>query len=248
MEKLIKAATSLPKLHVEGEDFPSLATPPGSSKVFFLTGAGVRGLEIAGTFVTFTAIGIYLDKEATKALAPRWTGRSADELADSLDFFRDIFTGAFDKFTRITMLKPLTGQQYSEKVAENCLAQWQAAGTLTDADAAAVGKFKEVFKPEIFPPGSSILFTHASSGSLSIAFGEAERAVIENKPLSEAILESIIGENGVSPAAKRSLALRISEVLKEPLGPEEPKTVNSVSVGVAVDPVNSVSVGVAVDT
>lgn len=80
---------------------------------------------------------------------------------------------------------------------------------------------------------------------VQIAFGEAERAAIENKALSEAILESIIGEHGVSPAAKRSLALRISEVLKEPLEPEktkisevlkkplepeETKTVNSVSV------------------
>lgn len=170
MEKLIKVATSLPELQVEGVDFPSMATPPpGSAKAFFLAGAGERGLEIAGTFVPFTAIGIYLDEEAVKALAARWTGRSADELAASPDFFRDIFGGAFDKFTRITMVKPLTGQQYSDKVVENCLAKWQAAGTLTDAEVAAVGKFKEVFKPETFPPGSSIHFTHASSGSLAVS-------------------------------------------------------------------------------
>lgn len=44
---------------------------------------------------------------------------------------------------------------------------------------------------------------------------EAGRVVIENKPLCEAVLESIIGEHGVSPEAKRSLALRVSELLKE---------------------------------
>lgn len=40
-------------------------------------------------------------------------------------------------------------------------------------------------------------------------------AVIDNKQLSEAVLESIIGQKGVSPEAKKSLATRISELFKE---------------------------------
>lgn len=36
---------------------------------------------------------------------------------------------------------------------------------------------------------------------------------IDNKLLCEAVLESIIGEHGVSPAAKLSLAARVSELL-----------------------------------
>ena len=44
---------------------------------------------------------------------------------------------------------------------------------------------------------------------------ETGNVVIENKHLSEAILESIIGKHGVSPAAKQSLASRISDLLKE---------------------------------
>lgn len=39
--------------------------------------------------------------------------------------------------------------------------------------------------------------------------------MIKNKLLSEAVLESIIGKHGVSPAAKKSLATRVSELLKE---------------------------------
>lgn len=39
-------------------------------------------------------------------------------------------------------------------------------------------------------------------------------AAIENRPLCEAVLESIIGEHGVSPAAKLSLATRVAELLK----------------------------------
>ncbi|URD98034.1 hypothetical protein MUK42_37682 [Musa troglodytarum] len=130
-------------------------------------------------------------------------------------------TGPFEKFTRVTLLKPLTGQQYAEKVSENCDAQWKAAGVYTEADGAALEEFKEAFRAETFPPGSSILFTHAPPDSLRIAFSKdgsmpaAGSAVIQNRPLSQAILESIIGEHGVSPAAKRSLALRLSELLKQ---------------------------------
>ncbi|GMP68734.1 hypothetical protein CsSME_00028253 [Camellia sinensis var. sinensis] len=127
----------------------------------------------------------------------------------------------FEKFTQVTMILPLTGQQYSEKVTENCVAYWKAVGTYTDAEAKAIEKFIEVFKDETFPPGGSILFTQSPLGSLTIAFSkdsslpETGTAVIENKQLSEAVLESIIGKHGVSPAAKKSLAARVSELLKE---------------------------------
>jgi chalcone isomerase len=44
---------------------------------------------------------------------------------------------------------------------------------------------------------------------------EVETSVIENKLLSQAVLESMIGAHGVSPAAKQSLASRLSELFKE---------------------------------
>ncbi|THU72988.1 hypothetical protein C4D60_Mb04t18040 [Musa balbisiana] len=194
----------LPKLEVEGVVFPPMVTPPGSTKAHFLGGAGVRGLEIEGRILAF--------------------------------FLKSMEAGPFEKFTRVTLLKPLTGQQYAEKVSENCAAQWKAAGVYTEADGAALEQFKEAFRAETFPPGSSILFTHAPSDSLLIAFSkdgsmpEAGSAMIQNQPLSQAILESIIGEHGVSPGAKRSLALRFSELLKQHCEAEETKLVNHVAV------------------
>jgi chalcone isomerase len=131
------------------------------------------------------------------------------------------YAGEFEKFTRVTMILPLTGAQYSEKVTENCVAYWKAVGKYTDAEAAAVDKFKEAFKAESFPPGASILFTHSPAGVLTVAFSkdssvpESGGVAIENRPLCEAVLESIIGEHGVSPAAKLSLATRVAELLKE---------------------------------
>lgn len=47
--------------------------------------------------------------------------------------------------------------------------------------------------------------------------------MIENKLLSGAVLESIIGKHGVSPAAKQSLAIRLSELLAEKGKPETEK-------------------------
>ncbi|PSR93061.1 Chalcone--flavonone isomerase [Actinidia chinensis var. chinensis] len=221
--------TPVTGVQIETVVFPSTAKPPGTAKPFFLGGAGERGLEIEGRFIKFTAIGVYLEESAVPSLAVKWKGKSAEELTESVEFFRDIVSGPFEKFTQVTMILPLTGKQYSEKVTENCVAFWKAVGIHTDAEAKAVEKFIEVFKDETFPPGASILFTQSPLGSLTISFSkdgsipETGNAVIENKHLSEAVLESIIGKHGVSPAAKRSLAARMSEVLKE-YGNEAPET------------------------
>nr|AWO14307.1 chalcone isomerase 1 [Eleocharis dulcis] len=209
-------------VEVEGVIFPALVTPPDSpdSKApLFLAGAGVRGLDIGGRFIKFTAIGIYFEESALQALAHKWTGKTPDQLAAALDFYSDIVHGPFEKFVQVTMILPLTGEQYSDKVAENCMAHWKAIGILTEAEVNALNKFKEAFKPHTFPPGASILFTLSPSGALSFAFSQDDsvpatnNAVIENKPLCCAVLESIIGEHGVFPAAKRSLAVRICEHL-----------------------------------
>jgi len=124
---------------------------------------------------------------------------------------------------RVTMILPLTGQQYSEKVSENCVAIWKSLGIYTDEEAKAIDKFVSVFKDQTFPPGSSILFTVSPKGlgSLTVGFSkdgsipEVESTeVIENKLLSQAVLESMIGAHGVSPAAKQSLASRLSDLFK----------------------------------
>nr|AYK27185.1 chalcone isomerase [Juglans sigillata] len=214
-------APSLPVVHVDNVAFQPTTKVPGSDKALFLGGAGERGLEIQGNFVKFTAIGVYLEDTAVPSLAIKWSGKSADELSESVEFFRDIVTGPFEKFIRVTMTLPLTGHQYSEKVSENCVAYWKSVGIYTDAEAKAIKEFLKVFKDEKFPPGSSILFTQSPNGSLTISFSKDEsipesgNAVIKNKLLSEAVLESIIGKHGVSPAAKKSLATRVSELLKE---------------------------------
>ncbi|CAK7325592.1 unnamed protein product [Dovyalis caffra] len=211
----------LTEMQVENVTFPPAVKPPASNNTLFLGGAGVRGLEIEGKFIKVTAIGVYLEDNTVQSLAVKWKGKSAKELSNSVEFFRDIVTGPFEKFMRVTMILPLKGLQYSEKVAENCVGIWKSLGIYTDAEAKAIEKFQEVFKEETFPPGSSILFTQSANGSLAISFSkdgsipEVENAVIENKPLSEAVLESMIGKYGVSPEAKRSLATTLSELLKE---------------------------------
>ncbi|OIV91238.1 hypothetical protein TanjilG_30460 [Lupinus angustifolius] len=215
------AAPTVTSVEIENVVFPSTVKPPGSANAFFLGGAGVRGLQIQDNFVKFTAIGIYLQHHAVSSLAVKWNGKNAHELTESVEFFRDIVTGPFDKFMQVTMLLPLTGQQYSEKVSENCVAIWKSLGIYTDEEEKAIEKFVSVFKDETFPPGSSILFTVLPQGSLVISFSkdasipEVETAIIENKLLSQAVLESMIGRHGVSPAAKQNLATRLSELLKE---------------------------------
>ncbi|KAK6270870.1 hypothetical protein POUND7_007968 [Theobroma cacao] len=128
---------------------------------------------------------------------------------------------AFEKFIRLTKILTLTGQQYSEKVAENCVAIWKSLELYTDAEAKAIEKFLEVFNDENCPPGSSTLFTLSAHGSLTISFSKYSSvpqigtAVIENKLLANAVLESIIVKDGVSPVARKSMASRLSALLDD---------------------------------
>jgi hypothetical protein len=54
---------------------------------------GVRGMEIGGNFIKFTAIGVYVEDAAVPALAKRWAGKTADELAADVAFFHDVVKG-----------------------------------------------------------------------------------------------------------------------------------------------------------
>lgn len=67
------------------------------------------------------------------------------------------------------MVVPLTGEQYSDKVAKNCVSHWKETDIYTDAEAQAVAQFKEVFKSRNFPPGSSLLFAFSASGVISVS-------------------------------------------------------------------------------
>jgi hypothetical protein len=54
----------------------------------------VRGLDIDGEFVKFTGIGVYLEEKAVASLTPKWKGKTASQLFESLDFYRDIIKGS----------------------------------------------------------------------------------------------------------------------------------------------------------
>ncbi|KVI06946.1 Chalcone isomerase [Cynara cardunculus var. scolymus] len=237
MKQFDEKATARPSstsIQVEFIVFPPSVKPPGATTTLFLGGAGVRGMEIQGNFVKFTGIGVYLEDKAIPSLAGKWKGKTAAELKDSVQFYRDIVTGPFEKFTQVTMILPLTGKQYSEKVSEMCIGVWKAQGTYTDADTATIEKFLQVFKDENFLPGSSILFTTSPNGSLTVSFyllnsfvmhhisfskdgiiPEVAIVVLENEKLAQAVIESVIGEHGVSPATKQSLASRLSEFMNQ---------------------------------
>ncbi|KAL0652612.1 hypothetical protein Bca4012_095303 [Brassica carinata] len=237
---------SVTNLQVDSVNFPPSVISPASSNRLFLAGAGVQGLDIQGEFVISTVIGVYLDPNAVGSLTSfGWGCKTTEELTESVNFFRHIVTGSFEKFIKVTMKLPLTGQQYSEKVTENCEAIWESLGINSNSDIScgpppsaklrfnkitktfgpsrhysrgqAVKRFLEIFKPKKFPPGASILFAISPKGSLTVAFSSDDgipkrgNTAIENKFLAEAVLESIIGKNGVSPGARLSVAERLAQ-------------------------------------
>ncbi|KAL9230532.1 hypothetical protein vseg_005870 [Gypsophila vaccaria] len=210
-------------IQVEDYVFPSTVTPPGSDNAFFLAGAGERGRsDIEGRYVKYTAIGVYLEENAAiQALTAKWKGKTAAELADSVEFIRDVITGPFEKFTQVTMIQPLTGHQYSVNMAKIFTELWKSQGIYTDEEAKALQIYLEVFDDKKFSPGDSILFTQSPTGKFTIGFSEHDKvpkegaALIQNKTFPQEILNSMIGETGVCPAARQTIAARISELLKD---------------------------------
>lgn len=126
MANLSSSPVSVSDVQVESFAFASTAKAPGSTKAFFLAGAGslkfsdamciiiiiiiisvwfrddcecvtwtgTRELVVGeGKVLKATAIGVYLEEGAVPLLAGKWKGKTAEELMDSVEFFRDIVTG-----------------------------------------------------------------------------------------------------------------------------------------------------------
>ncbi|XP_058774778.1 chalcone--flavanone isomerase 1B-2-like [Vicia villosa] len=214
------AASSITGVTVEHVEFPAVLTSPATAKTYFLGGAGVRGLYIDGEFVKFTTIGVYLEEEAVASLIPKWKGKTPDELFESLDFYRDIIKGSFEKLIRSIKLRTLSGPKYVSKVSENCIAHIKSDGLYGKKEEKAIQELKEAFKDQNFPPGTAAFYRQSPNGTLALSFSknetipEHEHTIIHNKPVSEAVLESMIGEIPVSPTLKESLATRLYEFMK----------------------------------
>nr|QDF63012.1 chalcone isomerase [Asplenium loriceum] len=200
-------------MDIEGHMFESSVAGLGCSKELVLGGAGDRGLEINGKFIKFTAIGIYVEEAIVPYLSPKLGGKSVEELCEKELLFEEVIAAPFEKVVRVVFLLPLTGPQYSEKVLERIGVQALYANVKDEHKQ----QFLEVFKAENFPPRSSLVLSFTETG-LKVAFPkgsipEKPDAVIEDKTFADAVLATIIWKDGVSPAAKVSLAERLSKYL-----------------------------------
>ncbi|KAK9154207.1 hypothetical protein Sjap_001687 [Stephania japonica] len=209
------------ELVIENTVFGATTMPPGSTNALFLGGAGVWGLQIPNRFIKLTSIAIYLEQCAVPSLAVKYRGKSPDQLMDSLDFFMDIVSGEFEKLTIVTAIIALDGVQYAERVVERCTTYLNSVGEHGEAEAKALEQLLQVFKDQSFSPGASVVFTHSPNGILTVGFSEDESvpeegvAVVENGAVAKAVLASIIGENDMSREVKKSLAVRLSELMKK---------------------------------
>ncbi|KAH7285585.1 hypothetical protein KP509_33G035400 [Ceratopteris richardii] len=201
-------------LDIEGIPFAATATTLGSTTELILGGAGFRGLEIQGKLIKFTAIGIYVEAAIIPHLSQKLAGKSLEELCENDLIFNEVVAAPHDKLVRVTFLAPLTGPQYSEKVVER-IGLIENSGVKEES----LKLFLEIFKTENFPPGTSVVVSFTKS-ALKIAFTKDNEipkepaAVIEDEAFACGFLASIIGKDGVSPAAKNSFAKRIYNHLK----------------------------------
>ncbi|PWA49429.1 Chalcone--flavonone isomerase [Artemisia annua] len=206
-------------IQLESVFIPPTIKPPSATKTLFLIGAGLRQLEKDGNMITVTVTGIYLEEKAIESLSIKWKGKTNVELMDSDEFYNDIYNGPFERLIYVNALVPLTGKYFCENTSGRMVQTWKDVGTYTDLDAKAVDKYNEVFKDEMFMPGSSsVLLTFLSDGSVALSIAkdgiipEAAIAVLDHKKWAPTMLEGALGRDGVYPGARQTIASRLSDL------------------------------------
>lgn len=80
----------------------------------------------------------------------------------------DCVLGPFEKLIRGSKLRTLNGPEYVRKVSENCVAHMKSDGTYGDAEEKAIQEFREAFKDQNFPPGTTVFYEQSPNGTLGV--------------------------------------------------------------------------------
>ncbi|KAB1217995.1 Chalcone--flavonone isomerase [Morella rubra] len=71
--------------------------------------------------VNVTAIGVCLEDDALPSLAVKWRGKSAEELFESDELFRDVVKGPFEKFIQVTPFLQLINYGFAAKFSDKLI-------------------------------------------------------------------------------------------------------------------------------
>jgi len=63
----------------------------------------------------------------------------------------------------------LDGREYVRKVSENCVAHMESVGTYSEAEEKAIEEFRNAFKDQNFPPGSTVFYKQSPTGTLGVS-------------------------------------------------------------------------------
>jgi chalcone isomerase len=221
LAELIKKQIHVSGVEVESASFPPSVKPPGTTKTLFLAGAGVRDGYREGKYMKFSAVSLYLEDDAVPWLAAKWKGKNAEELEKSDEFVNDLITGPFEKLVYVKALETIFGERWSRLQSEICRELWKSLGVYTEAENEALNKFYGAMKVETFVSGYSIFQTLSTNGTLTLSFSkdgsvpESWNTVIENKLLTENIVDVNIGKNGVTPATRKNIVARLAELINK---------------------------------
>lgn len=199
------------------------------SKRLELLGQGITDIEIHFLHVKFTAIGVYLDKQAVTDYllastgAGKWKGAAteADLLSDTT-FFQALVSAPGKKLLRVAVIKEIKGSQYGEQLETVVRDRLAEEDRYEDPEEEALEKVSEFFRSKYFSKGSIVTFAFPdvplAETTVEITFateGKPDAKIaVDNHNVAEKILTWYMGgSRAVSPSTTASLANRFAEML-----------------------------------
>ncbi|BBN13651.1 chalcone isomerase [Marchantia polymorpha subsp. ruderalis] len=204
---------------VEGVQVTSTILVPGSDSELSLVGAGVRGVRLPhGVELKVTVLGIYTNLEVLNHLS-KYDGLSAEELLKDDQFLLAFLEAPVDKLARVTMLLPLTGEDYAGKSGDTTEMSLKEVNKWGEAEELALKEYREFFKQKTCPPGSTIFFAVTKSGleisqSFDSSIPKKAEYVVKNPVFGAGLVGTMLSVKGVSPHTRAKFGENMSTLLK----------------------------------
>uniref|UniRef100_A0A061RGD1 Chalcone-flavonone isomerase family protein n=1 Tax=Tetraselmis sp. GSL018 TaxID=582737 RepID=A0A061RGD1_9CHLO len=184
----------------------------GEKNCSSLAAVGVRAKRILGVKnVNVYAVGLYVDASAAKARLSNYKGKSADDLVNNSQFYREfIAADGIEKTVRLKIsYNGITRGAFWKALKERLEPPLEKAGEISTLE-----KFGGQFETVAFHRGLDIAFTCKGMTTVTRVDGR-EVGAITSAALTEALLGVYMGDSPVSQGAKENFGRGLAGVLNE---------------------------------
>eukprot|EP00904_Undaria_pinnatifida_P008074 jgi/Undpi1/4397/HiC_scaffold_17.g07754.m1 len=185
-----------------------LSLPGGSASS--LMGTGVRVKKIGPAGVKVYAVGLYVEEKGAAKELETHKGDDAESLGKNDGFFSRVAKANFEKTLVLKMAREVQTEKMVSALAESV--KPRLSGSQGSLDAFQDILLKAVGKEGAAKAGMQFGFV-CKPGALCVSVNGKDAGTVKSGPLSKAMVGVYLDKKAVSPAAKKSFAAGVSQLL-----------------------------------